>query len=190
MVRYIIGCVAAALAMFIISFVFYSTPLGGLAYATVSDAANASVQNALAANLPSTGTYMVPWPNSAEGTVLYGRGPVATVHYNLAGFALADPGVMVRGLIHIAISISIFGLGLYLLRDKLTDFISRARFVICAALGAMIFAHLGAPIRYHHDWTYALYHFFADFMILAGGGLVLARWFIADGQAHRQAVEG
>src|SRR3546814_6342696 len=97
MTRFVIGCVAAAVAMFILGFILYGSPLSMLAYATASDAANASVQNALAANLPKTGTYIVPWPNSAEGTVLYGRGPVATIHYNTGGFSLADPSAMIGG---------------------------------------------------------------------------------------------
>src|SRR3546814_7836705 len=56
MTRFVIGCVAAAVAMFILGFILYGSPLSMLAYATASDAANASVQNALAANLPKTGT--------------------------------------------------------------------------------------------------------------------------------------
>src|SRR3546814_7784155 len=100
MTRFVIGCVAAAVAMFILVFILYGSPLSMLAYATASDAANASVQNALAANLPKTGTYIVSWPNSAEGTVLYGRGPVATIHYNTGGFSLADPSAMIGGFIH------------------------------------------------------------------------------------------
>src|SRR3546814_1331991 len=62
--RFIIGCVAATAVMFILGLIFYATPLQMLGYAAASDAAGASVQNALAANLPRTGTYMVPMTNS------------------------------------------------------------------------------------------------------------------------------
>src|SRR3546814_5566558 len=102
--RFIIGCVAATAVMFILGLIFYATPLQMLGYAAASDAAGASVQNALAANLPRTGTYMVPMTNSAEGTVLYGRGPVATIHYNMSGFAVADPRVVAGGFVHMLVS--------------------------------------------------------------------------------------
>ncbi|MBK7283535.1 MAG: hypothetical protein IPI83_03180 [Sphingomonadales bacterium] len=46
------------------------------------------MQTALAANLPKTGTYMVPDPSTQSGTTLYGKGPVAMVHYNSNGFPL------------------------------------------------------------------------------------------------------
>lgn len=176
--RFIIGCIAAAIAMFIVGFIFYATPLSFLAYATASDAANAAVQNALAAGLPKTGTYIVPWPNTAEGTVLYGRGPVAMIHYNTAGFAVSDPSVMFAGFAHMLVSVAVLGLGLLAIADRVTDFASRARLVVCGALAASIFMHLGEPIWYHHDWTHFIYLFVADFIALATGGLVIARWFL------------
>lgn len=178
MARFIIGCVAAAVAMFILGFVLYGTPLSMLAYATASDAVNASVQNALAAGLPKTGTYIVPWPSSAEGTILYGRGPVATIHYNTGGFPVADPGAMIGAFIHMLVSVAILGLALMLVAGRIADFGSRARLVLYFTLSASIFINLADPIWAHHDWTYAVYRFLADFIILAAGGLVIARWFL------------
>src|SRR3546814_18058058 len=89
-----------------------------LGYAAASDAAGASVQNALAANLPRTGTYMVPMTNSAEGTVLYGRGPVATIHYNMSGFAVADPRVVAGGFVLMLVSVPILGLALLIGKES------------------------------------------------------------------------
>src|SRR3546814_13220741 len=101
-----------------------------LGYAGASDAAGASVQNALAANLPRTGTYMVPMTNSAEGTVLYGRGPVATIHYNMSGFAVADPRVVAGEIVHMLVSVTILGLALLLVANPVTSFADRARLVL------------------------------------------------------------
>ena len=178
MTRFVIGCVAAAVAMFILGFILYGSPLSMLAYATASDAANASVQNALAANLPKTGTYIVPWPNSAEGTVLYGRGPVATIHYNTGGFSLADPSAMIGGFIHMLVSVTVLGLALLLVAARVADFASRARMVVYFTLAASIYITLADPIWGHQDWIYSVYHFVADFIILAAGGIVIARWFL------------
>ncbi len=178
--RFIIGCVAAAVAMFVIGFIFFATPLQMLGYATANDAANASVQNALAANLPRTGTYMVPLTSSAAGTILYGRGPIATIHYNTGGFAMADPGTMLAGFVHMLVSITILGLALLLVAARVPDFVSRARLVLYMTLATSIYMNLGDPIWYHHDWPYAVYRFVADFVMLGVGGLMIARWFLPE----------
>lgn len=177
--RFIIGCVAAAAAMFVIGFIFLATPLHMLGFSSVNDAASASIQNSLAANLPATGTYMVPSTNSAAGTILYGRGPVATVHYNMGGFAVADPRAMLAGFVHMLVSVTVLGLGLLLVAGRVTDFPSRARLVLYVSLASGIFMHLGEPIWFHHDWRNAVYLFMADFIMLAAGGLIIARWFLS-----------
>src|SRR3546814_3850592 len=105
-----------------------------LGYAAASDAAGASVQNALAANLPRTGTYMVPMTNSAEGTVLYGRGPVATIHYNMSGFAVAVPRVVAGGFVPMLVSLTILGLALLLVANCVTSFAAPARLVLSVSL--------------------------------------------------------
>src|SRR3546814_13220722 len=122
--------------MFILGFILYGSPLSMLAYATASDAANASVQNALAANLPKTGTYIVPWPHSAEGTVLYGRGPVDTIHYNTGGFSVADPSAMIGGCLHMLVRVTRLGLSLLLVAARLAHSAPRARMVVYCPLPA------------------------------------------------------
>ena len=78
--RVIIGAAAAAIAMFIIGFLFFATPLVKLGTASLDNAQAAAVQQALAVNLPRTGTYFVPGADTPEQTVMYGQGPIATVH--------------------------------------------------------------------------------------------------------------
>jgi hypothetical protein len=84
--RALIGAVAAAVAMFIIGFIFFATPLNGIGTRSVEDAQAAAVQTALAQNLPATGTYAVPSDATAGQTTLYGRGPIATIHYTVSGY--------------------------------------------------------------------------------------------------------
>src|SRR3546814_17341758 len=127
-----------------------------LAYATASDAANASVQNALAANLPKTGTYIVPWPNSAEGTVLYGRGPVATIHYNTGGFSLADPSAMIGGFIHMLVSVTVLGLAMLQVAARVADFASRARTVGYVTPAAMYYIRHVDHNSANHDRIYSV----------------------------------
>lgn len=97
--RIIIGSAVSAIAMFILGFIFFATPLYRVAIGTLDDQQAATVQQALAANVPGTGTYHVPLPSNAQQTIMYGQGPIATVHYNEGGFAAADSATLISGLL-------------------------------------------------------------------------------------------
>ena len=179
MIRVIIGAAAAAIAMFVIGFIFFG-PLGLLNIAVVNldDTQAASVQQALAANLPRTGTYFVPSAEaSAAQTVMFGRGPVATVHYNVGGFAAMDTATLGVGLLfNFAIAL-LMGLALLGIEGRVTDFGSRARVGAILAIAGVAFTHLSEPIYLHHGWTYFIYIFVADALMLLAAALALA-WFL------------
>jgi hypothetical protein len=61
---------------------------------------------------------------------------------------------------------------------RVPDFRSRAVVVVCFALASSTLILLGNPIWLHHDWTYAIFSFVGDTLILCVGGLILARWFL------------
>lgn len=187
--RVILGSVAAAVAMFVIGFIFFATPLAKLNYSSLDDTQAATVQQALAANLPKTGTYFVPEAEaSAAQTVMYGRGPVATIHYNRGGFPAMDAGVLIGGLILNFVTALLIGAALLGITGRVTDFGSRARVATIFALAAAAFMHLGTPLYYHHDWTHAIYLFIADFVALAAAGLILARWFLPRGDVGQSGA--
>ena len=176
--RIIIGAMAAAVAMFIISFIFFATPLMKLGTGSVDNAQAATVQRALAANLPATGTYFIPGADTPEQTVMYGQGPIATVHYNVGGFSVADPGAIVGGLIFNFVVALLIGAALMAVAGRVTDFPSQARLIVLFAVAGAAYTHLGEPIWYHHDWGHFIYLFIADVLALAIAGLVIARWFL------------
>ena len=178
MFKLAIGAIAGAFAMFFTGFLIFAGPLALIGYSKVADAPGAAVQAALAANLPATGTYMIPNPSSQAGTILYGKGPVATVHYNSSGFSLESLDGVVWGLgldLFVAILIAA---ALSQLDRRVPDFRSRAIIVVCFSLGATALITLGDPIWLHQDWSYALFSFFGDALSLIVGGLVIARWFL------------
>ncbi|MDT9599227.1 hypothetical protein [Sphingosinicella rhizophila] len=183
MVRLIIGSAAAAVAMFVLGFLLYATPLSRLGYASLSNEQAAAVQQAMAANLPRTGTYAVPGMDTAEQTNMYSRGPIATVHYNTDGFAATDPAMLAGGLVFYFVVALIIGLALIGIDRRVPDFPSRAKLVIAFAVAASALLHLSEPIFYRHDWGHFIYLFIADAILLAAGGLVIARWFLAKADA-------
>ena len=65
MVRIIFGSAVAAVAMFVIGFLFFGTGLSQIASAGLDDGQAAAVQQSIAANLPRTGTYFVPSPRAS-----------------------------------------------------------------------------------------------------------------------------
>src|SRR5262245_39058248 len=179
MVRVIFGSAVAAIVMFVIGFIFYG-PLGlnKLASVSLNDTQAAAVQQTLAANLPRTGTYFVPDPgSSAAQTVMYGQGPIATIHYNTGGFAATDPGSLVGGLIFNFIVAFVIGFALLGIDRNTSDFRSRAKVGVLIAVAATAFIHLGEPIYYHHDWVHFIYAFIADGLMLAAAAIIVA-WFL------------
>ena len=178
MIKLAIGAFAAAIAMFITGFIFFATPIGMIAYSTANETQNATVQAALAANLPQTGTYMVPNPSTQSGTTLYGQGPVATVHYNSKGFSLSDMSGIGYGFVQELIVCILLAAALSTLDRRIPDFASRAQIVVLFSIAASGMINLGNPVWLHHDWSYWIYSFVAESAMLIVAGLVIARWFL------------
>ena len=177
MVRVILGSLAAAVAMLVIGFIFFATPLARLGMGSLDDARAAAVQQALAANLPETGTYAVPGTDTQAQTNMYSQGPVATVHYNTGGFAAADPMMFLGGLIFNFVVALLIGAALIGIDRRVPDFGSRARVAAIVALAASAFTHLGEPVWMPHDWPHFIYLFIADSTALVAAALILA-WFL------------
>jgi hypothetical protein len=179
MVRIVIGSVLGGLLQFFIGFLFWGTPLAGLIFSKANDAQNAMVQAALAQNFAATGTYYVPWPDTAQGTVLHGKGPVALIFFNTGGFPQMLPSALIGGLVLSVLSMLLVGLALHGVASRVPDFASRAKIVIFASIGIVAYSVLGQPIyNFYMPWGYWIY---LAISLLAGfiaGGLVLARWFV------------
>jgi hypothetical protein len=178
MIKLAIGSFVAAIAMFVTGFIFFATPIGMIAYSSANETQSAAVQAALAANLPQTGTYMVPDPSTQSGTTLYGQGPVATVHYNSKGFSLSDMSGVGYGFVQELIVCILLAGALSTLDRRIPDFASRAKIVVLFSVAASAMINLGNPIWLHHGWTYWTYSFVAEAAMLITAGLVIARWFL------------
>jgi hypothetical protein len=173
--RALIGAVAAAVAMFIIGFIFFATPLYKLGTGSLDNNQAAAVQQSLASNIPSTGTYFVPSADTPEQTIMYGRGPVAMVHYNSSGFSVADPGVMIGGFVHMLVAALLLAVALYTLSAYVSRFSDQVRIMVLAVLAVTIFTRLGEPIWYHHDWGHAIYLLIAESLSLIVAGFIILK---------------
>jgi glycerol uptake facilitator-like aquaporin len=178
MVRVLIGSFVGGVAMFIVGFILWATPLQYLGYSTATDAQNAAVQLSLAQNLPHTGRYIVPNPASQVGGNGYTKGPIASVDYNSSGFSTSDPATMIGGFIQEVIVSLMIGLSLLAVASRVTDFESRARLAIGLSAAAVMMIRIGDPIWMHADWRFAIYALIADLAMLSASSLVIARWFL------------
>ena len=180
-IRAVIGSLVGAVAMFVVGFIFWASPLNRLAYSSASETQNAIVQQALSANLPHTGRYIVPDPNTAGGTVLYGRGPVATIDYNTKGYSTSDPSSMIGGYVQEAVVSLMIAFSLFAIAGRVTDFESRIRVAIGLSAAATVMIALSDPIFGHAGWSFAIYNLVADLAMLTASALVITRWFLPVG---------
>jgi lipopolysaccharide export LptBFGC system permease protein LptF len=175
--RVIVGAAVAAVAMFIIGFIFFGTPLARLGMASLGDTEAAAVQQALAANLPRTGTYSVPGIDTPAQTNMYSQGPIATIHYNTSGFAGVDSASLISGLVLNFIVALLIGIALSAIADRVGDTGSRVKAAATIAVAVSAFNFFCKPIYFHHDWGFAIYMFVAQALMLVVAALILA-WFL------------
>lgn len=180
MVRTVIGGIVAGFILFFIGFIFWATPLNRLAFNDAGAAESAAVQAALAQNLTrsGTGTYQIPNPDTAEGTVLYGRGPVASIHFNTSGFPVDDMNMMIVGLVFALVTGLLIAFALAAVGGGGRSFASLARLVVLYSAGITFWTILAQPVFGHFGWGYWIYSFVAETTALVLAGLVIARWFM------------
>jgi len=181
MIRVLIGSLVGGIAMFLVGFIFWATPLNRVGISMLNDQQSANVQSALSANVPHTGFYVVPTPDTAGGTVLYGKGPVALLNYNSAGYSTADGKVMIGGFIQEVVVSLMIGFSLLAVAGRVTDFASRARLVVGFAATGTVLVSISDAIWMHGDWRYAIYAVVANSCMFIASGLVIARWFLPKG---------
>ncbi len=187
--RTLVGGIVAGIILFVIGFIFWATPLGEIPYSKASDTQNAAVQAALAQNLTEhgTGAYIVPAHGSAEGALLYARGPIATVHFNTRGYSPDDMSMILPGFIVSVVAGLLMAFGLAAVAGGARGFAPAAQLVVCFSLAFTVWEFLGSPIFNHYGWGYWIYCFIAESVSFIAAGLVIARWFLPGARAAATA---
>ncbi|WHO38653.1 hypothetical protein PMI04_019275 [Sphingobium sp. AP49] len=185
MMRTILGGLLGGFAMYIIGFLFWGTPLSAIALSRADAQASANLQAAMAQALTRSGTgvYVIPDPATAQGTILYGKGPVAMLFYNNSGFPVADGASLIGGLLLALVTGVLLALAL---RFVTSDFNARVRVSLLFALAAVLWLHVGQAVFNHAPWGYSLYLGLSDFISLAVAGLIAAK--LMDGRSIKPAA--
>lgn len=175
MPRLILGSVLGGVAMWLVGFIFWGTPLSWLALKGSSDATTQTLQAALSQHLGPTGTgaYPIPWPGTPLGTQLYGQGPTAMVFFNTSGFANPDGGALIGGLVLAIVCTLIAGIALRMVAAQLS-FAGRLKLVAVIAIAATAYSDLGQPVFNHMPLGYFIYLWISDVASWIAAGAVLA----------------
>lgn len=177
MARAIVGGVVGGLALWVVGFLFWGTPLAGLATRRAPEAAGAAVQQALAQHLGplGTGTYVVPDPATNAGTALYGQGPVALVHFNSGGFPVIDAGALTTLLVLAVIAGVVIALAM---REIATRGGGAIRAGLMLSIALPLYVRIGDAAGNHLPLGYHAYSLVADVAGFAAAVLVIGRWFL------------
>jgi hypothetical protein len=180
MVRTLIGGIVAGFILFFVGFVFWATPLNRFAFSDAGAAESAAVQTTLAQNLTrsGTGTYQIPNPDTAGGTVLYGQGPVASIHFNTDGFPVEDMNMIIVGFCFALVAGLIMAFALAAVGGGGRSFANMARLVVLYSVAITFWTILAQPVFGHFGWGYWVYAFIAETTALVLAGLTVARWFL------------
>lgn len=180
MTRTFVGGLVAGVVLFLAGFLFWGTPLADIAYARTDDTHGAAVQTALAQNLTQSGTgaYLIPDMHTAQGTTLYGQGPVALIQYNTSGFPVMDMNMLVTGFIVALVAGVLMAFALAAVGGGGRSFANMARLIVLYSLSFTLWSILAMPVFNHFGWTYWVYSFVSESVALIAAGLAVARWFL------------
>jgi hypothetical protein len=180
MVRTIIGGLVGGVILFVAGFIFWATPLGELPYNHADDTRSAAIQLALNQNLTPTGTgaYVIPDHRTAQGSIAYGQGPIATVYFNTMGYPTEDMSMLLPGFVMALVAGLLMAFGLAAVGGGGRSFGGTARLVVLISLAFTVWEFLATPIFNHFGWRYWIYAFAAESVSLILAGLVIARWFL------------
>jgi len=179
MIRIFIGSIVAGVIQFVIGALAWATPLGRLAFSQAGGPATAGLQTALARTLTQTGTgtYFIPspeTPETPEGTVLLGKGPVALVHFNTQGFAPMVPGALITGLIMSIVTMLLVGIALNSVRSD-----KRMPVMLLFAVATVMYFVASLPVyNFYMPWGWWAYLAVEEFIAFALGAFVMVKFFM------------
>jgi hypothetical protein len=177
--RLAFGSLIAAVAMFLLGFLFYGSPLFNVARVDIPADTQLAVHAALQA-LPKTGFYAVPFAESGDAALVaaHAAGPIATIHLTKPGSPVMDPSIMIAGFLHMFVSAFLLGYILWAMRGRLGEFDGRMKLVALIAFATTVYFNIGKAVWWPGGWTFNLYVAVADFTMLLAAGFIIARWFM------------
>lgn len=169
-----LGSLAAAVAMFIWGSIFWANPLPYTMLQQAPD--DAAAGQALLAEFPETGTYLVPGLDHEPDILndLHTGGPVAMLFIRREGANPMSASVFIGGFLHMLITAFLIALLLRGVVSALPHYKQRLLFVLAAGVTVAVWSNLGMPVWWHQPWTFHLLTAVYDVGAWLAAGAVLA----------------
>ena len=177
MIRILIGSILGGFVQFLIGAIAWVSPLGRLAFKPINDNGGANLQAALAATLAptGTGTYFVPNPETAQGAVLMGKGPVALIFFNGSGFPAFEMASVLTGLVLSIVMLFIVGVAL----SQVDGFARRIRVTLLFGVATLLYFILSLPVyNFYMPWPWWVFLAAEEAVAFGAGAFILIRWFM------------
>lgn len=174
MLRPLLGCFLAAVAMFVWGFVFWGLkPLDPFAHTTLAQ--EQAVAEALADQLPEAGVYFLPdigTGTEAEWVARHEAGPLAMIAFRPGGADPQAPAKMLMGFFHMLVVAALLGLVIWY--ANLGSYGGRFSLAALVGVAATIFPNISQPIWFDLPWRYFLTVSVYDLVAWLLAGAVLA----------------
>lgn len=184
----ILGSVIGALLVFCWGYLFWNVlPVGNGAVSPVAD--QAGLQAELAAHIPDTGVYGVPFsqdPADAEFQTLHTKGPIATVYYRAEGSEPMAPSTMVMGYLHQVVVLLVMAIMLKMV--AVASYGARFVVVFLGGLAGSGLATLAGPIWWLEPWNHAVIELVYQSVAWLLAALVLATLVKPAGKTGNQSM--
>jgi hypothetical protein len=177
MKKFVLAPALAALAMFVLGFLYWGLPMSP-AYKSISRVADdAAAAQALGQIFPATGIYLVPGMHVEETKLmeLIQRGPAAQVAFVKEGGDPMDPAMFIKGYIHYFVIALVLMMMLARATPSFKCFTCRVKFAAAVGLVGALF-QLTDSIWSRHPLGYHLMVGLYIFLECAVAGLVLAKF--------------
>jgi hypothetical protein len=168
-----LGVLLAAIAVFLWGFFYYGSKVIDH-FSHMTPAQEATLVEALKANLPSDGVYTVPDSKNGTEEEMMARaasGPIAFMNFRNTGVP-AMGVTLAMGFVHILVMAAILAAFLHV--ANVASFSGRMTLVALFGAAAAIYAQLGTPIWWSFPWSHAASAAFYDFMSYVIAGAILA----------------
>lgn len=179
MKKFVVAPALAALAMFVFSAIYWISPFPYKTLTPVGD--NASAAAALGKIFPSTGTFLVPGPETDEKLVeeLFARGPIAMVHFVKEGQPMMEPAMFAQGYALNFVTALLMMCLLTKCAPLFETFMCRVKFSAFIGVLAAVTITFSNPIWWRHTWGWALMGTLFYVLEFVVAGLVLAKFTMA-----------
>lgn len=173
----LVGSLLSAVALMILGFVFWATPVSSPGFGSNLDME--AVRIALRDAATESGTYVIPDQYSLDKEAFeaaHNAGPLGIMHINLDGRPPMQPTVFIIGFIHNFVTAMILAILLQMAIPALPSYTGRVMFCMFVGVFASVWENFTAPIWFNTPWSFYVVRTIYTVIAMTMVGAILARF--------------